>query len=713
MRIDRESLFSRLLGYVRPEQGEVRSLQQVLHMPGVFRLVALFAVMVVVPSVFLAYYGARSIRGEELSVVQEVQREADNAADGFGRNLEKDFGEFEAAVQRRLKSGLSPLESPRRLHRHLAVALRFNHDLELVAPFRLDDSEVFEDVAYLFEGPYAETRIAEAQGLDPNVAAERYGAAAREARGRAAQGRALFDRARMLARAGRIDEARTAFDLIVVQYGNVRDPWGFRLGDLARLAHAEMLLGAVRSDEGTEVLRSMVRDLLATRWVVGHGAEPAVLRKAVDRLAPYSEPEWVASTRERIEERSQQLYYAGELLGEIQELMKSSELRVQPGQMSWREGRKALWATLWWGDDFYAFGFDTDAILSELKADANGSVPHDSPVAAALFSPNESLPDSQLVRRSLAPWLTGWSFVVTPKDPVALQQAQTNRRNQRFGIVLFALAMLVLGAVLSMRLVGRELDVANMKTDFAASVSHELRSPITQIRIKAEALLLGLADTDEERTKHYLTIVRETERLSRLVDNTLDFSAIERGAKSYMLRPGDLADTILRACDGIVGSLELQGTSFDIDVPADLPAVHHDSDAVVQCIINLVSNAAKYSDPGSTVRVSAQTRPDGGVDVAVADDGIGMSAEDVARVFEPFFRSHDSNARKRKGTGIGLTIARYIMRAHGGDIAVRSELGKGSTFTLTFPAQPPSSAENQGWRESFLSRTRKRSSRPS
>ncbi len=386
---------------------------------------------------------------------------------------------------------------------------------------------------------------------------------------------------------------------------------------------------------------------------------------------------------------------------------------MQPGQVSWREGRKALWATLWWGDDFYAFGFDTDAILSELKADANGSVPHDSPVAAALFSPNESLPDSQIVRRSLAPWLTGWSFVVTPKDPAALQAAQTKRRNQRFGIVLFAVVMLGVGAVLSMRLVGRELDVATMKTDFAASVSHELRSPITQIRIKAEALLLGLAETDEERTKHYLTIIRETERLSRLVDNTLDFAAIERGAKSYTLRAGDLADTIYRGCDGIVGSLELQGTTFDIDVSADLPAVHHDSDAVVQCIINLVSNAAKYSDPGSTVRVVARTRPDGGVDVDVEDEGIGMSPEDMERIFEPFFRSHDSNARKRKGTGIGLTIARYIMQAHGGDVAVRSELGKGSTFTLTFPGQPPSSTENEGWRESFLSRTRKRSSRPS
>jgi two-component system phosphate regulon sensor histidine kinase PhoR len=276
--------------------------------------------------------------------------------------------------------------------------------------------------------------------------------------------------------------------------------------------------------------------------------------------------------------------------------------------------------------------------------------------------------------------------------------------------VLFAVLMLGVGAVLSMRLVGRELDVATMKADFAASVSHELRSPITQIRIKAEALLLGLADNEEEKTQHYLTIIRETERLSRLVDNTLDFAAIERGAKSYTLRAGDLADTIYRGCDGIMGSLELQGTNFDLDVPGDLPEVHHDSDAVVQCIVNLVSNAAKYSERESTVRVSAHTRSDGGVDVSVEDEGIGMSDEDMRRIFEPFFRSHDSKARKRKGTGIGLTITRYIMQAHGGDIEVRSRLGKGSTFTLRFPAEPPSSTENEGWRESFLSRTRKRSS---
>ena len=266
---------------------------------------------------------------------------------------------------------------------------------------------MFEDVAYLFEGPYAETRIAEAQGLDPSVAAERYGAAAREARGRAAQGRALFDRARMLARAGRIDEARTAFDLIVVQYGNVRDPWGFRLGDLARLAHAEIAprCGALRRRGGGPPLDGarFPRDALGrrprrrARGPPQGGGSPGA--------AP--EPEWVRFDPRADRGSGAQLYYAGELLGELQEIMKSSELRVQPGQLSWHEGRKALWATLWWGDDFYAFVFDTDAIISELKADANGSVPHDSPVAAALFSPNESLPDSQLVRRSLAPWLTG------------------------------------------------------------------------------------------------------------------------------------------------------------------------------------------------------------------------------------------------------------------------------------------------------------------
>jgi signal transduction histidine kinase len=247
--------------------------------------------------------------------------------------------------------------------------------------------------------------------------------------------------------------------------------------------------------------------------------------------------------------------------------------------------------------------------------------------------------------------------------------------------------MMGVGAVLSARLISRELDVVRMKTDFAANVSHELRSPITQIRLKAESLILGLAETPEEIEAHYNIVLRESERLSRLVDNILDYAAIERGSKQYILRQSNIAETVYRAIESVRSTLELKDIELTLDVPYDLPPVHHDTDAITQCIVNLVSNAAKYSPGGSEVRVHARLVE--GVELTVSDDGIGIAPHDLRKIFDPFYRSRDSLARRQKGTGIGLTITRYIIEAHGGSISVQSRPGKGSTFTLRFPTQPP------------------------
>jgi signal transduction histidine kinase len=124
---------------------------------------------------------------------------------------------------------------------------------------------------------------------------------------------------------------------------------------------------------------------------------------------------------------------------------------------------------------------------------------------------------------------------------------------------------------------------------------------------------------------------------------------------------------------------------LEITVPYDLPVIHHDADAIAQCLINLISNAAKYSDPGGWIGILGR-RVEGGAELAISDRGIGIAAHDLRRIFEPYYRSRDALARRRKGTGIGLTITRYIMEAHGGNISVQSRPGKGSTFTLRFPA---------------------------
>jgi len=244
---------------------------------------------------------------------------------------------------------------------------------------------------------------------------------------------------------------------------------------------------------------------------------------------------------------------------------------------------------------------------------------------------------------------------------------------------------MVFGAVLSSRVAMTELKNANIKSNFAASVSHELRSPITQIRLKGESLMFGLVDDDEELQEHYESIVRESERLSWLVDNVLDYAAIERENKSFVLREGNLLETVQRVIDSMQVTLTMRDVVIETDFDQTLPWMKFDSNAVGQCMTNLLSNAEKYSGVEKSINVLIR-RNQNFVDIMVVDKGIGIREEDCQDIFEPFFRSKEQSALRRKGTGIGLSITRSIMEAHGGNVLVKSQLGKGSTFTLRFPS---------------------------
>jgi signal transduction histidine kinase len=280
---------------------------------------------------------------------------------------------------------------------------------------------------------------------------------------------------------------------------------------------------------------------------------------------------------------------------------------------------------------------------------------------------------------------------VAPANPEALVDLKRSKRTRRRAIVAIAALMVIFGVALSARIIGREVDAARMKADFAANVSHELRSPITQIRLRGEALQLELVDTEEELREHYDAIVNEAERLSRLVDNVLDFAAIERGAKRYHLRADDLLAVVWTTAEAIRNAVEQRGLELEIDLPEDLPPLWMDREAIKQVLTNLLSNAAKYGAEGGWVGIKVRLGIDG-VDVSVSDRGIGIGPADLEKVFDDFFRSTDAEVRRRKGTGIGLSIVRYIVEAHGGVVSVDSTLGKGTTFTFTLPLDPPDGA---------------------
>jgi signal transduction histidine kinase len=250
-----------------------------------------------------------------------------------------------------------------------------------------------------------------------------------------------------------------------------------------------------------------------------------------------------------------------------------------------------------------------------------------------------------------------------------------------FGLLLLVIAG---GLGATYRLVRRETEMAELKADFVANVSHDLKTPLALIRMFGETLEMGRVADEAARQEYYRVITRESERLSRLLENVLDFSRIERGRRTYNLTPAAVAPIIHETLETFAYILAQQDFRVEVRVAPDLPEVPLDVDAVGQALANLVDNAIKYSGDHRVLRVEAAPR-DGHLVVAVADEGMGIPAEEQERIFEKFYRIGRSETQGRRGSGVGLALVRHIVEAHGGHVTVESQPGRGSRFTLWFP----------------------------
>jgi len=253
------------------------------------------------------------------------------------------------------------------------------------------------------------------------------------------------------------------------------------------------------------------------------------------------------------------------------------------------------------------------------------------------------------------------------------------------GSTLLIVAVLIMGILLLVRDVSRESQLNQLRSDFVSAVSHELKTPLTLIRLYGETLLEGEGFPEEERRGFYQIITREAERLTHLIDKVLTFSRIESGQKQYHLQEGDLGLVVARTLEVYRQYLTQRGFSLTADLAADLPLVRFDPDAVSQALLNLLDNAVKYSGDSTDVNVRLRVL-DGKVILEVEDHGIGIPPEERQKVFEQFYRV--SNGAAKGGYGLGLFLVRHIMEAHGGSIEMESTRGEGSRFRLLFPALP-------------------------
>ncbi len=258
---------------------------------------------------------------------------------------------------------------------------------------------------------------------------------------------------------------------------------------------------------------------------------------------------------------------------------------------------------------------------------------------------------------------------------------------QRGFLILGALSLLlVAGLVLTYRSVSKELELARLKSDFVSNVSHELRTPLALIRLYAETLELGRIKTREKAQEYYRIVREESERLSALINNILDFSRIEAGRKEYDFRETDLAELVSNTLDAYRFQIEQQGFVLEQSIESDLPPVRVDREAIARSLVNLINNALKYSadDKFLGIRLS---RADGLLKLEVEDHGIGIARGEQSKIFEKFYRAGDPLVHSTKGSGLGLSLVRHIAHAHGGEVEVESAPGKGSKFTLFLPLE--------------------------
>ena len=276
-------------------------------------------------------------------------------------------------------------------------------------------------------------------------------------------------------------------------------------------------------------------------------------------------------------------------------------------------------------------------------------------------------------------------LVMAIRYPGTTIEAITQRFLRTSYIILGSLSVLLIaGLFFTYRGVSKTVELAKLKSDIVSNVSHELRTPLALIRLYAETLELGRIPTEEKKLEYYRIVRKESERLTALINNILDFSRIEAGKKEYEFRETDLPSLVRETLDSYRYQIEQNGFRYEEHISNDVPPVKVDREAIARSLLNLVNNAIKYSSSEKYLAVSLY-RENGSVKLDVVDHGIGIPRDEQSRIFDKFYRVCDPLHHESKGSGLGLSLVQHIVHAHGGEVSVESAPGKGSKFSIVLP----------------------------
>ena len=303
-----------------------------------------------------------------------------------------------------------------------------------------------------------------------------------------------------------------------------------------------------------------------------------------------------------------------------------------------------------------------------------------------------------LAQASLQNLSLPWSVEVSLANPAALNAGVKDRMRNYIWTVILAIGAVAIIAITAAITVGRQIALHELKTTSVATVAHELRTPLASMRMLVDTLREGRYRGESQLQEYLDMVASENLRLSRLIDNFLTLSRLERNEHAITLQPTSAREIIEQAVHAMRAKLEVPGCHFTWDEGEPLPDILADRDAMVVVLVNLLDNAVKYT--GDEKRIDLRARDASGrVFISIQDNGIGLSKSERKNVFRRFYQVDQKLSRSRGGCGLGLALVQHIVEAHGGRVDVNSQLGRGTTFTVSVPIAIPE-PQPLAWKQS-------------
>ncbi len=612
-------------------------------------LAALLTTSTVV-TIALVWFGLRNLQQESAMERQRTRERLENGADAMAAGLRGKLAETGERLSRWISNASGPVPAME----GVAVVASSEGRIQVAPPGALP----FVPVEVGIEPPnkmFAEAESIEFAGNHPEQAAEMYRKLSRHANP-GIRAEALFRLGRMLRKTRQFERAMEAYRALI-QVGNVTA--GGLPAELVGLDGQRLTQEAGGDEAGAQRIAAQIaRFIDSGRWLLPRG--PAEFYRDAVTTEPKSES-WLLA------EAMASMWEAEAKRRPSSGTLRVIEVQSRPVLGMWRSNASRTAALVAFAERFIAQNV------------AAGYTYQLTDAAEERLAGASSIP-SQTVARVIGDPQNPWMLRIWSEGTA---RTATSRLGPQLLLPMLAVVILFLwGTVYFMaRAIRREARVARLQSDFVAAVSHEFRSPLTTVRQLSEMLEMDQVPTEDRRRKYYHVLAAEARRLHRLVETVLNFGKMEAGAQQYRFEKLDVRELVGRAVQEASGNGAEASCRIRIMGPQSGIHVWGDADALTLALRNLVDNGLKYSQANEEVEVQWNSA-EGRVSISVVDHGSGIPAEEQQAIFQKFVRGRAAIEGSVKGTGVGLAIVRHILSAHGGQIRLASELGRGSTFTI-------------------------------